>query len=175
MILVTVGSTYYPFDRLVRAVERLSVHEEIVVQHGTSAVRPVRATCVDFLPFEAFVDHVRSAHTVITHGGVGSIMVALANGKRPLVVPRLRRFGEAVDDHQVGSVRKLEEAGLVTMVEDPDRLAERLATRAEQPLPAMLGGGPLVDELRSYLTICIGGSGGMAGGPRVTGASKIDV
>ncbi len=30
-----------------------------------------------------------------------TILVALANGKRPLVVPRLARFREAVDDHQL--------------------------------------------------------------------------
>lgn len=175
MILVTVGSTSYPFDRLVRAVERLSVSEEIVVQHGASAVRPARATCVDFLPFEALVDHVRAARTVITHGGVGSIMVALANGKRPLVVPRLRRFGEAVDDHQLGSARKLEEAGLVTVVEDPSRLAERLAGPAEQAMPPILGGGPLVDELRTYLTACLGGNGRPARDSRVSGGVRVDV
>ena len=36
-----------------------------------------------------------------------------------MVVPRLRRFGEAVDDHQLLLGRRLHEAELVDLVEDP--------------------------------------------------------
>ena len=52
-------------------------------------------------PFDELVEHVRRARVVVSHAGVGSVLTALANGKRPVVVPRLHRFGEAVDDHQL--------------------------------------------------------------------------
>ena len=57
-------------------------------------------------------------------------MVSLANGKCPVVVPRLKSFGEAVDDHQLQLGRRFAAAGLVTLVEAPDGLAAALAARA---------------------------------------------
>lgn len=156
MIFVTVGTNEAPFDRLVRAVDLLSPDEEVVVQHGASAVRPARARCVDFLPFEEMVDHIRSARAVVTHAGVGSIMVTLANGKRPFVVPRLKRFGEAVDDHQVGLARRMDEAGLVVAVEDPQRIPHALRENSARDAPPPSGGERLAAELRVYLSEHIG-------------------
>ena len=74
---------------------------------------------------------------VVTHAGVGSILVAGANGKRPVVVPRLRRFGEAVDDHQLALAQKLEEIGLVVLVDDPSGLATVLADPPEESAPVL--------------------------------------
>jgi UDP-N-acetylglucosamine transferase subunit ALG13 len=150
MILVTVGASQFPFDRLLRAVDELAVGEDIVVQHGSSTLRPLRGRCVDFLPFEALAEHVASARIVVTHGGVGSIMVSLAHGKRPLVVPRRRCFGETVDDHQVESARRFANAGLVTLVSEPRDLATALAEAPLAPAHAP-GAGELQEEIRSYL------------------------
>lgn len=152
MILVTVGTSETPFDRLLQAfdvVERPD--EELVVQHGPSSVRPRGASCVDFLPFDQLVDAIRRARLVVTHAGVGSIMTTLANGKRPIVVPRLRRFDEAVDDHQLALGRRLAESGLVVLVESPEDVLARLdAASALSELET----GPsreLVAELRLFI------------------------
>ena len=150
MIFATVGTNETPFDRLIAALGPLGRDEPLVVQHGPSGVRPARATCVGFLPFDELVRYVRSARAVVMHAGVGSVMVALANEKRPIVVPRLHRFGEAVDDHQLVFARRLALEGLVTLVEDPADLVEALV----EPPPARrsLGAGDLLAaELRRYL------------------------
>jgi UDP-N-acetylglucosamine transferase subunit ALG13 len=158
MIFVTVGTDRAPFDRLLQAVERLDTADEIVVQHGASTVRPANATCVDFLPFDEWVDHIRRADTVVTHGGVGSIMVALMNGKKPIVVPRLHRFREAVDDHQEVFGRRFGADGHVVYVEDPAGLAAALGT-AETAVTYMAPPDPLANDLRSYIDSLIGRNG----------------
>lgn len=150
MILVTVGASQFPFDRLLRFVDELAVDEEIVVQHGSSTIRPLRGRCVDFLPFEALALHVASARAVVTHGGVGSILISLSQGKRPFVVPRRRCFGETVDNHQVESARRFAAAGLVTLIGDPSELAAALAEAPSAPAPAP-GAGELQEDIRSYL------------------------
>jgi UDP-N-acetylglucosamine transferase subunit ALG13 len=124
MIVVTVGASRFPFDRLLRAVEALGAHEGLVVQHGPSQVRPSHASCQPFMSFDELRSHMRSARVVVSHAGVGSMLVALACGKRPYVVPRRREFGETVDDHQLESARRFAQAGMVTLVEDPSQLAE---------------------------------------------------
>jgi UDP-N-acetylglucosamine transferase subunit ALG13 len=86
---------------------------------------------------------------VVCHAGIGSVAVALAHGRRPIIVPRLHRFGEAVDDHQVFFARRLEAAGLATVVEDLDRLPEVVA--ADQPVPAPEAGPDLATEVRAVL------------------------
>ena len=129
MILVTVGTNEAPFDRLLGALDTGDrPDEELLVQHGPSRIRPAGATCVEFLPYDELVDAIRAARVVVMHAGVGSIMTALGNGKRPLVVPRLRRFGEAVDDHQLDLGRRLYDEGLVTLVEDPGDVIGALGT-----------------------------------------------
>jgi UDP-N-acetylglucosamine transferase subunit ALG13 len=151
VILVTVGTNEARFDRLLLALDALPGSEELVVQHGPSPVRPAGATCVDYLPFDELAAEIRRARVVITHAGVGSTIAALLNGKRPVVVPRLARHGEAVDDHQVPFGRRLHEAGLVRFVEDPGRLAAAVADRDEADTVALRPNRRLVDELRGFL------------------------
>jgi UDP-N-acetylglucosamine transferase subunit ALG13 len=152
MIFVTLGTNEARFDRILHALDALEIDEELVVQCGASAVRPRNARNLEFLPFDELTDEVRRARVVVMHAGVGSIMVALAAGKRPVVVPRLQRFGEAVDDHQLLLARRLAAAGLVESIEDLTLLPAAIAADAGSsppPHPA----AELLDDLRDYLRL----------------------
>ena len=89
MIFVTVGTNEAPLRPAPACGRRAaSSSEELVVQHGTRpAIEQPDAELVDFLSFEEMVETIRRARVVVTHAGVGSVMVALANGKCPIVVP----------------------------------------------------------------------------------------
>jgi UDP-N-acetylglucosamine transferase subunit ALG13 len=79
------------------------------------------------------------------------------NGQRPLVVPRIARFGEAVDDHQLAFGHRLAETGLVTLVTDPARLREALPSKAcDRASSALPGAGPLAEDLATYLRSIVG-------------------
>jgi UDP-N-acetylglucosamine--N-acetylmuramyl-(pentapeptide) pyrophosphoryl-undecaprenol N-acetylglucosamine transferase len=151
MIFVSVGTNEARFDRLLEAVAGVAPGEEVVVQHGPSPVRPAGATCVDYLSFEEMTDHLRRARVAVLHAGVGSVLAALAQGVRPLVVPRLKAHGEAVDDHQVGFGRRLHEEGLVELVEDLDRLPAAIAGHDARFEGAVGVEGRLVEELRAFI------------------------
>lgn len=157
MILVTTGTNAPAFDRLLEAVALLEGTEDIVVQHGPSTIRPTGATCVDYVSFDRFVELVRDARVVVTHAGVGSILVSLMNGRRPVVVPRRAHLGEHVDDHQIELARRLGEIGLVTLVEEPDDLARAIENHANQPTGPVVQSGALVRELAAYLRTAVNG------------------
>lgn len=150
MIFVTLGTQAFQLDRLLRALDRLPGDEELVIQCGHATFRPARAEWHDQLSYEDLVAQVRRARVVVCHAGVGSVLTALEQGRRPVVVPRLHAHGEAVDDHQVPFARRLAGAGYVTLVEDLETLPEALA--AELPVAARGGaGGGLAADLRGYL------------------------
>ena len=152
MIFVTVGTNEAPFDRLLAAVDELQLDERLVVQCGASSIRPARAECSEFLSFSELGARVREARVVVTHAGVGSVAVALANGKQPVVVPRLAAFREAVDDHQQLFARRFAANGQVRLVEDPALLAAALLETDEvRVAPARAATGALAVELRGYI------------------------
>ena len=151
MIFVTTG-TCEPFDRLLEALDGAGLDERLVVQHGESPVRPAGAECVDFLPFDELVEHMRTARVVVTHAGVGSILAALTNGKRPIVVPRLARYGDAVDDHQLELAERLGAEDLVTVVHEPDQLASMLRAPLVHGRASIVPGHALAADLRAYVT-----------------------
>jgi UDP-N-acetylglucosamine transferase subunit ALG13 len=154
VIFVTVGTNHARFDRLLAPFVDWDGHEDLVVQHGPSALRPAVATCRDFLPFDESVATIASARMVVTHAGVGSVLLALAHSKRPVVVARLHRFGEAVDDHQQAFAARLARAGLVTLVdlEHDGEGALLAALEAAPPLGNSLQAAPdLAMDLHRYV------------------------
>jgi beta-1,4-N-acetylglucosaminyltransferase len=125
LIFVTVGTHHQAFDRLIDALTSLPT-QDLVVQygHGPPPVAALSATA--FLSFEEMLDRFHEADVVVTHGGVGSILSALRAGHTPLVVPRLKRFGEHVDDHQVELADALASERLVIPVWNTSKLPAAL-------------------------------------------------
>jgi UDP-N-acetylglucosamine transferase subunit ALG13 len=151
MILVTVGISNLPFERLLSAVDKLPrTGEELVVQCGPAGTRPRGALCVDYLPFADFDRYVRDARVVICHAGIGSVGACLTSGRHPIVVPRLKQHGEAVDDHQRRFARRLAELGLASSIEDVRDLADAVRT-APTRQPATGLSTELADELVAYI------------------------
>jgi UDP-N-acetylglucosamine transferase subunit ALG13 len=151
MIFVTIGTYEAPFDRLLGALVPLADTEELVIQCGHSKLGPVGARWIDFLPFDELAALVKEARVVVTHAGVGSVLVALTAGKRPIVVPRRARYGETVDDHQVTFARRLAEAGLAVAVDDPADVVAAVRAASQNGPPVELRTGGLLQDLARYL------------------------
>lgn len=134
MIFATVGSTQIRFDRFTRALDALPA-AELFVQHGPMEAPAGAGRAVAYLPFPEVVAGMEAADTVVCHAGAGSILCALRVGHTPVVMPRLKRFGETVDDHQVEFSRALAARGKVIAVESPDLLAAAVASAPARRSP----------------------------------------
>ena len=132
MILVTLGTHDHPFARLLERVGQLTDEHELVIQHGHTPARPgLPARWIRFAGYDEMRELMRSATAVVSHAGVGTILTALSVGQTPVVVPRLRRYGEHVDDHQLQIARELERSGHVVASVDGEDLCEAIRrTRA---------------------------------------------
>lgn len=121
----------------------LSTTDHLVVQHGHTPPRPEleHVSWLDFAPYEVIVDLCRQAAGVICHAGVGTIMTVLANGTTPVVISRLARYGEHVDDHQLQIAREFQARGMVVAAEEGnirDALHRAAAARVTRKPPGAL-------------------------------------
>lgn len=119
-VVVTVGTTRsYGFDRLV---ERLPTALEQVLASDGDVLWQIGATkeppaglpgrVLRHLPASALLREIVRADLVISHAGVGSALAILDAGRRPVLAPRLARYGEHVDDHQELIAADLDDRGL---------------------------------------------------------------
>lgn len=122
MIFVTIGTQKQQFHRIIRLVEssHLLKNEKIIIQAGhTKYVSNMgNITITNFLDDAKFIQCIQDCEYIICHGGVGTIFNALEKGKKILVVPRLKKYHEHKNDHQIEVATELEKEGYVLVYKD---------------------------------------------------------
>ena len=131
MILVSVGTQKFPLDRLLKRIDELIesgvITQEVFAQIGHSTYRPQHYEYTDFLSKEEFAKRVDECSLLITHSGVSTIMMGV-QGRKPVVVfPRLAKYGEHVDDHQMEIAQSFSELNYVLLCNENDDLGETVA------------------------------------------------
>ena len=128
MIFITLGSQKFQFNRLLKAVDKLvangTITDNVVAQIGYSDYKPQNFGYENFFDRETFAKIMDEAETVITHGGTGAIVGAVKKGKKVIAVPRLSKYGEHVDDHQVQLAKSFAEKNYVFMYNEGDSISE---------------------------------------------------
>lgn len=127
MIFVTVGTHEQQFDRLIKCVDRLKeehrIEDEVIMQTGFCEYEPKNCKWKKLFPYQEMKKNVSDARIVITHGGPSSFIMPLQIGKVPIVVPRQKKYGEHVNDHQLEFCREVKERrGGIIVVENIDEL-----------------------------------------------------
>jgi len=140
-VVVSVGSLgMFGFRRLItRLIEVLPEDAEVLWQTGASEVSDLPIEARAFVPEQELRGAMEAADVVISHAGIGSALMALDSEKLPILVPRLERHGEHVDDHQRQIAAELERRGLAIErdVEDLDGVAlDRAAATRVVSTPA---------------------------------------
>lgn len=130
MIFITLGSQKFQFDRLLKAVDELvangTIKDEVFAQSGASNYEPEHYESKDFLNREEFQHVMEHSTIVITHGGTGAIISAIKCGKKVVAVPRLKKYGEHIDDHQLQLITQFTKSNLISSCEDVSKLGDVL-------------------------------------------------
>lgn len=152
MIFATVGTHGDGFPRMLNAIQTLGQRGELVVQYGYGSP-PTNATRAEaFFPFAEMMELFTRAEKVITHAGVGSILLASRAGHVPVILPRVARLGEHVDDHQVELARALESRNSVLVCWEPGDLSRLLAAAPPREQAGSAGSQTLAAELACVLS-----------------------
>jgi len=134
-VFVTVGTDHHIFTRLLDWIgEWAATHPEatVVVQHGTGAP-PAGCEAYEFLTMDEMREQISVADAVVCSSGPGAVMDARELGRLPIAVPRLARFGEHVDDHQVAFAQHLDRHGIARSAHDAGQLGALLDEVRDRP------------------------------------------
>lgn len=126
MIFMTLGTQKFQLNRLLQTVDEILsqglVEEEVFAQTGYSTYRPLHYQFQQFLGKQEFDNHIRQARLVITHSGVGTIMSVLQAHRPVIVFPRLAKYKEHVDNHQLEIAKAFAVQGHVLCCQEHDDL-----------------------------------------------------
>ena len=126
MLFVSLGTQDKEFKRLIDYCEALNIDEEIIVQAGLTHYRSDKLKILNFIEQDDFEKYLSEARVVICHGGVGTIINALNKGKVVIACPRLAKYHEHHNDHQVEIIKEFEKRGLILALRENDNLADVL-------------------------------------------------
>lgn len=130
MIFITLGSQKFQFNRLLKKVDELLekkiIKERVFAQVGYSDYVPKNYSFEKFIDRTEFIRKISEANIVITHGGTGAIITAVKANKKVIAVPRLKEYGEHVDNHQLQIVKEFDESGIIQTCYNIEELSKKM-------------------------------------------------
>lgn len=154
MIFVVTGVHEHGFDRLVRAVDelaRMNIINNVFIQIGYAQYKPQYCEWAKAIDYFEFEERMNQADLIITHGGAGCIAGALERLKKTIIVPRLKKYNEHNNDHQLELTSVLEQTGRVLACYNIKDLASVINIAQDfKPKPAA-GKNNIVNVIENYL------------------------
>lgn len=158
MIFVTVG-TQLPFDRLIEAVDDLAPlfpNTEFIAQAYGTRYAAKHIKTLEFVPPADFGNYINKAELIISHAGIGTILSVSQMGKPLIIFPRLAKYKEHRNDHQLATCRMLESRNAVHVAYDKKSLKltiENYFSGNLQPVQEQSGsrGKQLVSSIQHYI------------------------
>ena len=74
---------------------------EILMQVGNTDYEPKNAKWFKLLEYNNILDYMEKSDVIICHGGAGTLLDVLRLNKNVIVVPRLKKYKEVYDDHEL--------------------------------------------------------------------------
>lgn len=158
MIFITLGSQKFQFNRLLieidRLVEEKKINEEVFAQIGYSDYKPKNYKYKEFLDRDEFAEIMSRCNKVITHGGTGAIVGAVKRGKKVIAVPRLAKYGEHVDNHQLQIIEQFTEMNFILGVKEVDEIENKLMNLDEECFKDYVSNTEnIIKSIENYLSI----------------------
>lgn len=130
MILVLLGTQNKPFKRILNAVEneikKGNIKEKVVAQIGCTKFESDKIEVFDFISKDKLQDLIEEARIIITHAGVGIITECICKGKKVIAIPRLKKYKEHTNDHQLQITKEFAKKGYIIPLYNEKNLSKTL-------------------------------------------------
>ncbi len=126
--------------------------ERVIIQRGSSSYRPRCAEHFRVTTSQEMAILTQAARVVVSHAAAGAIILSLNYDKPLVLVPRLRKLGEVLDDHQLELAKFLDNAKMAVAVYDTaGAVLQQAIHMAGHQKMKRAGSGQLVKALRQKL------------------------
>jgi beta-1,4-N-acetylglucosaminyltransferase len=158
MIYATVGTMFMDFPRLINAMDDIArvSGEEVIIQIGMSELVPKHAEYFSFKDRDDVLEIQSRARAIVCHAGIGAVQDALSVRRPFAVVPRLKRHGEHMNDHQLDLARGVVARGWGRMVLNCEELPEFCAYPPPPPAAYAPSSGTLIAAVRNDIAKLLG-------------------
>jgi UDP-N-acetylglucosamine transferase subunit ALG13 len=126
MVFITAG-TQLPFDRLIKAMDEIAAglpDVKFVAQALNTTYQAKHLTMLDFITSGEFNNYVDECQLIISHAGMGTIFTALTKKKPIIIMPRLVKYKEHRNEHQLGTCKQMDKMEYVPVAYDEVQLKE---------------------------------------------------
>lgn len=132
MIFITVG-TQAPFDRLVELIDTWPDINKYncFAQIADTNYTPNNFPFTNYLNEQQFEELFNKAQVIISHAGMGTIISCLRSKKLILTLPRLAKYKEHRNNHQVDTTVAFSERGYLYPIFNEQNLIEHLSRLSE--------------------------------------------
>lgn len=123
---VSLGNNKKNFSRILNFVENnyYELSKPIILQLGhTSFKSKFEFKKFKFLNQEDFSKIISKAKILIIHGGAGTIIKSLQQNKKPFVMPRLMKFNEHINDHQLELCNELYKENKIFLINEDSKIS----------------------------------------------------
>ena len=150
------GTQNNSFYRLLEEIDRLieigKINDEVIVQAGYTKYESQNMKIIDFVSNDEIEKLEQQADCIITHGGVGSIIGSIEKGKKVIAVPRLKKYGEHVNDHQLDIVESFDKLGYIIGITDVSQLEKALKRVKEfEPKKYIQNTGNIIKIVENFI------------------------
>jgi len=156
MILVLLGTFQIEFPRPLMVIEQLlqenKLQEKVIVQNGFTNFNSSLLDMRPFMSSEELDQLYKESRIIITHAGTGSLMKGIKMGKKIISIPRLKKYGEHIDDHQLEIHTELANLQYIYPWNDGDSL-EKILIDLENfhPVEYISHKNDMINYLKSYI------------------------
>ncbi|MEM1368317.1 MAG: glycosyltransferase [Cyanobacteria bacterium P01_H01_bin.15] len=119
MIVITLGTSPFPFTRVTEWLSKLLfqnlINEPVLFQHGSTPLNGFQhplVTSVKSIELRELRQTVQSANLTISHAGQGSTRMLIELEAPFVLLPRLQRYREHIDDHQLQFAQAISRYGI---------------------------------------------------------------
>ena len=156
MVLVLLGTQNNSFHRLLEEIQRNidngNIKEEVVVQKGYTKFESKNMTLYKQLPLDKIKELTLKANFIISHGGVGSIINSIQNNKKVIAVPRLKKYNEHVNNHQLDIIKSFNNMEYIIGLNGVEELGEALKkVQNFQPKPYIKNTGHILNIVENFI------------------------
>lgn len=155
-IFIMFGTQDKRFDRLMDAVLNSNFIKEndVYMQLGYTTGNYQGVHVQQYYSEDELLKQIELADLIITHAGVGAIVSSLKLNKKTIVVPRLGKYKEQNNDHQVQIMNRYNQLGYIIALEDLEKIDESVLSASQFiPKPYVADKQGIINEIAEFIKL----------------------